>query len=145
VWGACNNYGTYYQYETTRSSSVAKEMLNGYSGNVMSDGYSGYNWIDKADNLNLAACWSHARRKFFDARNSHPGAKQILALIDKLFDLEHQADSKEELQEVRRLESLPLVEKIEENVEKFRLKTLPTSLLGKAISYTSNQWPYLIK
>lgn len=145
VWNVCNSYGTYYQYETTRAGAVAKEMLKGYSGNVMSDGYGGYNWIDKVDNLNLAACWSHSRRKFFDARNSHPGAKQILNLIDKLFDLEHEADSQEELQKIRDSKSRPIVDQIHEAVEKYRLKALPTSLLGKALSYANSQWVYLIK
>lgn len=145
VWGICNSYGTYYQYETTRSGAVAREMLKGYSGNVMSDGYSGYNWVDKVDNLNLTACWSHARRKFFDARNSHPGAKQILSLIDKLFALEHEAESNEDLQGIRSSKSRSLINQIHEAIEKYRLKALPTSLLGKAISYTNSQWPYLVK
>lgn len=63
IWGVCNNYGIYYKYETTRSGEVAKEILKGYQGTVMCDGYGGYNWIDDHPGMVLAACWAHLRRK----------------------------------------------------------------------------------
>jgi len=51
VWSISNNYGAYYQYETTRSGKVAAEMLRGYRGNVMSDGFGGYNFLDRSPDI----------------------------------------------------------------------------------------------
>ena len=50
-----------------------------------------------------------------------------------------------ELTEIRRIHSRPLVSTLEKLLDKYRMKALPQSGLGKALSYAQNQWPYLIK
>lgn len=145
IWGVCNNYGIYYKYETTRSGEVAKEILKGYRGTVMCDGYSGYDWVDREPSMILAACWAHMRRKFHEALDFHPEAALIIEPIDKIFALEHEAQSILELIEIRRVHSRPLVTSLEKTLDKYRMKALPQSGLGKALSYAENQWPYLIK
>lgn len=145
IWAICNNYGIYYKYETTRSSEVAKEILKGYEGTVMCDGYSGYDWIDKQPSMVLAACWAHLRRKFYDARDFHPEADLFLEKIDELFSLEHKAESILELTEIRRTYARPIIQTLENLMAAYRMKVLPQSGLGKALSYAMNQWPYLLK
>ena len=65
MWVLSNQAGSYYQYEPTRSGKVIKEILKGYEGPVMSDGFSGYNRVN-----NSVYCWAHVRRKFFDLQDS---------------------------------------------------------------------------
>ena len=49
-----------YQYNPTRSGTVAREMLKDYSGYLQTDGYSAYNAVEKATHV---GCFAHARRK----------------------------------------------------------------------------------
>ncbi len=145
IWAICNNYGIYYKYETTRSGEVAKEILKGYRGAVMCDGYSGYDWIEKQPAMILAACWAHLRRKFHEARDFHPESDLFLEKIDELFGLEHKAQSIFELTEIRRIGSRPIILELESLIAAYRMKALPQSGLGKALIYALNQWPYLLK
>ena len=59
--------GLLYFYSETRSSEVARELLNGYRGIVQSDGYQGYGYLDEKEEVEHAGCWAHARRKFMEA------------------------------------------------------------------------------
>ena len=53
-----------YDYEAGRSSNFPKNFLEGFSGMVQCDGYSGYN---KVEDVTLVCCTAHCRRKFFEA------------------------------------------------------------------------------
>lgn len=50
-----------YEYQAGRSGDFPKAFLDGFSGIVQCDGYSGYN---KVEDVILAACSAHWRRKF---------------------------------------------------------------------------------
>ena len=54
----------YFRYEGSRKGACAEKVLGGYTGVVISDGYSGYNILSKATR---AGCWAHARRKWVEA------------------------------------------------------------------------------
>ncbi|CAG37929.1 related to transposase (partial length) [Desulfotalea psychrophila LSv54] len=56
-----------YHYESTRSASVAATFFQGYVGTVQSDGYAGYGFLDKEQEIVHLGCWAHVRRKFHDA------------------------------------------------------------------------------
>lgn len=51
MWVISNRYGSYYFFKPTRSGEVIKEKLEGYSGPVVTDGFSGYNILDDIDGL----------------------------------------------------------------------------------------------
>ncbi len=51
-----------YQYHPTRSGDVDKLFLNDYQGIVQSDGYGGYDFLDKWQDILHVGCWAHARR-----------------------------------------------------------------------------------
>ena len=53
-----------YKYAPTRAGDNAVEFLEGYSGYLMCDGYSGYN---KVPDAKRTACWAHIRRYLIDA------------------------------------------------------------------------------
>ena len=53
-----------YDYEPGRSGEFPKNFLEGFSGMIQCDGYSGYN---KVEDVTLVCCMAHCRRKFFEA------------------------------------------------------------------------------
>lgn len=138
IWSISNNYGAYYQYETTRSGMVAKEMLKGYQGSIIADAYGGYNFLYFMKEIILALCWSHVRRKFYDSIATAPIAEEMVKLIDDLYDIEHEANTFDELKQLRETKSTKKVEEIEKWVKEQQSKNLKSSNLGKAIEYISN-------
>ena len=63
-----------YQYGKTRSKSNIQKFLNGFSGTLVSDAFSGYKSLDKSDeNIHSAFCWAHARRDYADALKALKG------------------------------------------------------------------------
>ena len=92
------------------------------------------------------ACWSHARRKFFDAVKSNPReAHQVLEWIRQLYDIEDRAHdwSVDARRELRVGQSNPVLDKIEAYLTELAPRTLPKSSLSKAVTYARNQWEAL--
>ena len=136
VWSMSNNRGAYYQFEPNRKGEVAKEMLKGYVvGVVVTDGYSGYGFLDDLRNIKHAFCWSHVLRKFTDALNFDESARKPVDWIDDLYDVEHEADSLDDLPALRDEKSRPLVEKIDGWVDSMEGRYLDSTKSGQAINY----------
>ena len=92
------------------------------------------------------ACWAHARRKFFDARNNYPReAHQVLEWIGQLYDIEDRSRelSADARRELRRVESDSVLNKLEVYLTKLATTVLPKSALAKAVTYARNQWDAL--
>lgn len=143
IWSMSNTRGAYYQFEPTRSGAVAREMIAGYSsGCVMSDGYSGYNFLDSDEDykdIKHAFCWAHVRRKFYEAMAHDKDAELMVDLIDKLYEIEHMADEVHQLREIRLDNSVKVVMLIDEWVDSMDGHFLNTSSMGKAINYYLNR------
>ena len=136
VWSMSNARGAYYQFEPTRAGEVAREMLKGYKqGSVVTDGYSGYNFLDLLENIKHAFCWAHVRRKFFEAMVHSPDAEIALDLIDKLYEVEHMASEVHQLKDLRLDNSVSIVKEFDAWIDSMDGKFLDTSSIGKAIIY----------
>jgi transposase len=144
----------FFHYSPTRSSDVARELLSGFKGYVGTDGYVGYDFLDKDSDIVHFGCWTHARRKFYEVvkasgkRDKKGKADIILSLIKNLYQIESKAEALElsvtDRLFLRQDISAPIVAKIKEKVVNYSQEVLPGTLLGKAISYMLNQWPRLI-
>lgn len=131
-----NPRGAYYQFEPTKSGAVAQEMLRGYEhGCVVTDGFSGYNFLDNQEKVKHAFCWAHVRRKFYEAMSHDPKAEVVVDYIDELYEIEHQATNLEELRIVRLEKSSLVVEKIDSWIDSMDGRYLESTSLGKAIGY----------
>lgn len=143
LWGARSKDAVFFQIADSRSSSAAEVLLKGFTGALMCDGFRGYNPI-ASDEVILAHCWSHARRKFISAELAYPSeAQTMIALIGSLYEIERELKeegaSLERIQAVREERSKVVLEKIYEKL--WELKThLPKSSLGKAVEYTLKLW-----
>jgi transposase len=148
-----------YRYNPTRSGDVASEYLKGYKGYVQTDGYAGYDFLDKGEGIIHVGCWAHARRKFVEvisASGKRKGVKgrtgnaeMAVEYIARLYAIEKEAKDQglnaKELFERRNEKAGPVLAEFKEWLEKTYMLTPPKGLLGTAISYALKQWGRLIR
>ena len=149
-----------YEYKKTRKSDHPREFLKGYTGTVVTDGYQVYHTIaDEREDLIIAGCWSHARRKFAEIvktfKNSNKDsdktknliASAALNQIDAMYKIEKGLSklTPEERVEQRILSIKPMVEAFFAWLkEKKSTNAVPAqSATGKALTYCLNQEKYL--
>jgi transposase len=135
VWGLTNSHGVYYQYETTRSGQVAREMLGNYRGTVMTDGFSGYRFLEKVPGISLVHCMAHVRRRFHEASAKYPEAKPALEMLDELFAVEAEAGDVDDIARLRREKSAAIVARFEAYLDSRRGLFLSSSGFGAAVTY----------
>jgi transposase len=140
-----------FHYEPTRNQQIPCALLHDFKGALMVDGYGGYNAICEKNGITRLGCWAHARRKFIDAQKQQPKGKtgkadQALAYIQQLYRIEHSIKEKNanEKFDTRQRESQPIIDKLQTWLINSKDKVAPQSLIGKAIYYLQEQWPYLI-
>jgi len=97
------------------------------------------------ENINLAGCLAHIRRKFTEALEQAPDVVgPILLIIQKLYTYERglrKANAPPPFRElVRGVYARPLVKELKEKILSERIKHLPQSKLGEALNYALNQW-----
>jgi transposase len=143
--------GVVFDFCLGRGREGPKEFLGSFEGKLQTDGYAAYDRVG-GPRMVHAGCWSHARRKFFDAVKLNPQdavAVRLVKRIDELFGID--ALAREEkldhaARHVLRLErSQPLVAILQSEVEAAGNSCLPSSALGKAASYTLSQWGKLTR
>jgi transposase len=141
MWAVSNADAVYFRFEPTRSGSIVKEILgDDFEGLVLSDGYRGYSYLKDSEKIKLAHCWVHARRNFFNIKDTSPQSHEILDLIDQLFHLEHKARNWDELRRIRNEESRPLVAKILEWLNDKSKIAVPETKFYGAIKYCHDYW-----
>ena len=142
-----------FHYAPSRASEVPKRLLDGYRGNVISDGYEGYGFLRDDPEVVHCGCWDHCRRLFHDVvKGRKKGAKKGLAdealeWINSLYEIERRAKgtSKKRRNILRNIYSVNIIRYLERWADTYRDQVAPKSLLGKAIRYMTNQWPKLTK
>ena len=139
-----------FQYHKSRSKEAPDEMLKNFKGTLQTDGYAAYDHFEKDKKIKLLACMAHARRKFDEAlENDKIRSEHVLLLIQQLYAIERNAkeddlDQKEKYQ-LRQSESIPILNELHIYLLKQKDKVVPQSAIGKAISYSLNQWHKLIR
>ena len=142
-----------YEYQRSRNASHPREFLKKFSGICVTDGYQVYHTIEgEREDLKIAGCWSHARRRFDEAVKALPKAKQkdsraylALTMIQAIYREEKQLKElpPQERQNRRQLSVRPLVEAyfiwVRENLPKVPQK----SKTWEGFSYSLNQEKYL--
>lgn len=111
----------------------------------MSDAYSGYYQFKKTQKQSLALCHAHARRKFWDIKDTSPVAQEILDLWEKLFKLEYLAKDFDELRKIRDEQSRKIIDEINAWLWAQLKEARGESELKKAINYSLNHWKELTK
>jgi transposase len=140
-----------FDFRMGREREGPKRFLGDFEGILQSDGYGAYDHVG-GPKLVHAACWAHARRKFFEAIKLNPKDQtsiRIVALMDELFAIDEKA-RKENLNPsdrhlLRSEKAQPLLEQIKTAIQAARGDALPKSALAKACNYTLTLWQRLIR
>jgi len=144
-------------YSRDRSGDHPERHLAGYGGVLQADAYAGFNRLYEAGRTPVpvieAACWAHARRKFFvladvaaKARGKLPAvaplALEAVARIDALFAIEHDINrlAADERLAVRRARALPLVADLQTWMRSERAKLSRHAEVAKAMDYMLKRW-----
>ncbi len=136
-----------YHLASSKSAKAAQEILSGFSGTLVVDGYKVYPIVaDLEETIRIAHCWAHADRKFKDAKDPPTQVARMRGLIAKLYEIEREVEgpfpgnaaAQEKRKALRADESAQVVQKIREAA--FSFGGLRRSAFGKALRYLLNHW-----
>jgi transposase len=138
-----------FDFTVSRHRDGPDEILKDYSGTLMADCWSGFQKIELRSDARIVrgACWSHARRKVFEARGNAPQQSAVLlAMTRELFDIEDRGKplSPDERRALRERESRRVLDRIRAYLDSNAVaRVLPKSSLGEALGYIRNHWDAL--
>ncbi len=140
-----------YEYQQTRNASHPREFLKGYDGICVTDGYQVYHTLEKElEELTIAGCWVHCRRRFDEALKLIPKSYQkesnAFLLMKQIQAIYREEGKLNDLSSDERLKQRQVV--IKPLVDAFftYLKTINVSKkdkFGDAVGYALNQEKYL--
>ncbi|HVY53744.1 MAG TPA: IS66 family transposase [Gammaproteobacteria bacterium] len=153
MWCYCGGGKTtsiVYEYQPTRGGYHAEQFLNGFKGYLQSDAYSGYNFIDKNNDITRVGCMAHARRKFTDvikASKSNGLATEAIKYFRALYKIEKDMRennlSPEKRCDLRDEKSKPILTSFKTWLDIHLTKTPEQSKIGLAIRYSLSNWDEL--
>ena len=148
-----------FRYSRNRSGDHPVEHLRGYAGILQADAYAGYNRLYEPARspgpVTEAACFAHARRKFYELADIAAGkrrgkrappisplAMEAVKRIDALFDIERgiNGETVERRLAVRREQSAPLLADLENWMRTERAGLSRHSPVAKAMDYMLKRW-----
>ena len=156
VWCLAAPDGVFYKVRPSRSAKAGAEVLGGFEGTVIVDGYKAYEALARGSpDMRLAYCWAHVRRKLIKAKQFYPEeVGEAMKLVGKIFELDGSVPNPEDLEGEARKEALALRAKVRdeqvrpvmEELRKWgqRQRALKESALFKAIQYMEGLWDGLV-
>lgn len=149
-WAGTDPPAVVYTYAPGRGADHAITLLKDFSGVLQTDGYAAYKTLaSRRNDVVLAHCWAHARRKAFDLAKggSAPVAVELLARIGQLYAVE--AEIRGQCAEARRLarqqRSAPLIETLGSWLEEQLKRLLGRAQTAEAIRYIQSRWDELTR
>jgi len=140
-----------FDFRLGRGRDGPRQFLGQFEGILQTDGYAAYDQIG-GPRMVHAACWSHARRQFFEAVQLNPRdpvATPIVARMDELFaidaEVRRQGITLTGRHTVRQEKARPLLDMIRKQIEAARSNALPAGALAKACNYTLTLWEKLTR
>jgi transposase len=136
-----------YVYSENRQGTHPKSHLAEFTGVLQVDGYTGFNRLSgerPAGAVELAFCWAHVRRKFFDFHHAtaSPIAAEALRRIAELYQIEARIRGRppNDRTRIRQAESRPLVDAMKTWLEGQLGRVSAKSALAEAIRYALRHW-----
>lgn len=150
VWVFLNEALIAYRFVMSRSGETPLTILNGNTGTLVVDGYSGYNAITKPDGMTRVGCNSHARRKFHNVLKDCSEAQTAIDFYRDVYVVEHEAyeagvSRTDKHLEMRQERSLPIMESFKNWLDEQRDAHEPGSPMAKAVNYSYENWPELTR
>lgn len=133
-----------YVYAPDRKAERPATHLAGYVGVLQVDGYAGYRALEEKNSVQLALCWAHVRRRFYElaAADAAPIANEALERIKALYGIEKdlRGRSPDQRRSVRQEKSRPIVDALEPWLREKLATISQKSKLAEAIRYTLSRW-----
>ena len=150
VVGGCEANPAYriYEFKEDHCHDNVLDILKDYRGGLHSDKYGAYQRLAERKIIKWFPCYSHIRRKFFEAEAGDPNfRKWVLMKIRHLFMLEKVAwaRSPEERLRIRQEKEVPIIDELIATIKSKLVdgKILPKSKLREAMGYFCSLIPYL--
>jgi transposase len=148
-WGGSDPPGVAYVYAPDRKAERPLSHLDGFTGILQVDGYAGYRVLAERNAVQLAFCWSHVRRRFYElaAAGPAPIASEALEGIASLYRIETEIRglTADERRAVRQEKSRLITEALKPWLtEKLSLISQKTKL-AEAIRYALSRWQGLTR
>jgi transposase len=138
-----------FDYQASREGKHASAFLRGWAGHLMVDDYAGYKALFRDGSVIELGCMAHARRKFFDLAkaNQSPIAARALRHIARLYRIEAKAAgwTVEARKALRAKHAKPRLRLYHAWLVETRAAVPDGTGTAKAIDYTLNRWPALIR
>jgi transposase len=139
----------WFSYSPDRKGEHPQAHLASFNGVLQADAYAGFNAVYETGRVVEAACWAHARRKFYDLHAARPTALTTEALrrIGELYGIEESIRGKppDARRAARQQQAKPLLD----DLERWLHATLATlsrkSDTAAAILYALKLWPALTR
>jgi len=143
-----NPYYRVYDFRENHCHDNVLEILRDYRGVVHSDKYGAYEKLANMKRITWCPCWSHIRRKFFEAETGDPPFREwVLRKIRYLFLFEKVAwsRSEEERLRIRQEKEVPIIDELITAIKKKLVegKVLPKSKFREALGYFCGLIPHL--
>lgn len=139
AWGLAGPSAVAYRILDSRSKQAAGQVLGGYRGVVLADGYTVYQSLAAESGAFVVAnCWAHVRRKFVEAEKNFPTEAVIaIDLIAGIYQVEREASKATDANRapLRAEKSRPLVDKLMAWARETLPTVLPRSGIGEALAY----------
>jgi len=152
-WGSDVPPAAFYRYSADRKGVHAQALLGSCRGFLHADGYAGFDTLYQpttpAGDARLVevACWSHARRKFYDVHHTtaSPIALDALQRIGALFAIESsiRGQSPERRAAARQEHARPLLDQLKAFLDASLTRISGKSTLAQAIRYALSRWAAL--
>jgi len=148
-WNGPEPPAAVYLYSPDRKAEHPASHLAGFSGIVQVDGYPGFDRLTSGGRIQLAGCWAHARRKFYEVQQAtgSPIAAEALRRIAEFYAIENaiRGRAADARQGVRQSRSLPPVTAMKAWLEQQLAQIPPRGSLADAIRYTLSRWHLLCR
>jgi len=138
-----------YVYAQNRKSDQPIAHLAGFAGVVQVDGYVGYRALAQRNSVQLAFCWSHVRRRFYElaAAGPAPIASEALERIGALYAVEKDIRGRnaDERRAARQEKSRPILDALEPWLREKLVLISQKTKLAEAIRYALTRWDGLTR
>ena len=137
-----------FRYSPDRKGERPRVHLEPFTGVLQADAYAGFERL-YGEKIQEAACWAHARRKFYDihVHDASPIAAEVLERIGRLYGIEAEIRGKppDERARVRQARAGPELEALHTWLHAVLTTLSKKSELASAIRYALSRWTALTR
>ena len=137
-----------FRYTPDRKAVHPQAHLQTFVGVLQADAYAGFERL-YGERIQEAACWAHARRKFYDIQiaNDSPIAREALDRIGRLYGIETEIRGRtpSERTSVRQARAGPELESLHVWLQTTLKSLSQKSELALAIRYALSRWAALVR